>query len=193
MNTNIFIQNSVNLKNYTPKICPVLRMGNPLLLQRSYPVDDPTHPDTHKQVADLIQTILSIERAGGLAAPQIAYHSRIFIFSVPENRDPLYPVPVPHTVAINPLIIEQSNETFTDWERCFSLPDFVGKVERSKYVIMQYQTPEGITKTIEAQGYLSRLIQHETDHLDGILYPSRIKDFQYFGYVEEIRGKQLNS
>lgn len=178
---------NLRVGNYTPQAKPIIRMGDPFLLHPSSPIDDPTSQEAHRTIADMIETIKALERVGGLAAPQIGYHHRIFIFSVPEGRDPEYPEIVPYTAAINPFILELSDETFTDWERCFSLPDFAGKVTRPKHLTFEYQTLEGKTEQRKASGYFSRLVQHEMDHLDGILYPSRMSDMTQFGYVDEIR------
>ena len=163
----------------------VLRMGDPQLLEESEPVEQFDTPELHELVADMIETMRSLNGAG-LAAPQVGVQLRVVIFGVDKN--PRYPdaEDVPFTVLINPKLTPIGTEMEDDWEGCLSVPGLRGLVPR--YLRLRYQgfdvAGQPIDRTVE--GFHARVVQHEVDHLDGILYPQRIRDMRQFGYVEEL-------
>ncbi len=164
---------------------PVLRMGDPQLLEESVRVEQFDTPELQALVADMIETMQSLNGAG-LAAPQIGVQLRVVIFGV--DRNPRYPdaEEVQFTVLINPQLTPIGSEMDEDWEGCLSVPGMRGLVPR--HVRLRYQgfdvAGQPIDRTVE--GFHARVVQHEVDHLDGILYPQRIRDMRQFGFVEEL-------
>ena len=161
----------------------VLKMGDPLLFQVAEPVREFDTPQLDALIADMFDTMAALNGAG-LAAPQIGVSQRVVIFGVEAN--PRYPEaePVPTTVLINPIIGFLSEETEEGWEGCLSVPGMRGVVRR--YTRLRYSGFDQRGRPIEreASGFHARVVQHECDHLDGILYPMRIKDMRLFGYEE---------
>ena len=155
----------------------VLRMGDARLLQRAEPVSRFDTPELHALLADMRDTMHSLDGAG-LAAPQIGVGLRVVIFGVEKN--PRYPdaEEVPQTVLINPVITPLGGEIEEGWEGCLSVPGMRGLVPRHAQV--RYQGRD------EFGGFHARVVQHECDHLDGILYPMRIRDLTKFGFTEEL-------
>ncbi len=166
-------------------IRPVLRMGDPRLLEPSRPVDRFDTPGLHELVADMEDTMKSLNGAG-LAAPQIGVLLQVVIFGVEFN--PRYPdaEPVPYTVLINPLLAPVGAEIEEGWEGCLSVPGMRGLVPR--YQQLRYQGCDREGKPIDrtVTGFHARVVQHECDHLAGILYPMRIRDLRNFGFNEEL-------
>jgi peptide deformylase len=163
----------------------VLRMGDPRLLVPAQPVTDPGHAEIAALVADMVETMGALDGAG-LAAPQIGVPLRVVIFGGrPTPRYPTAP-PIPFTVLINPLLSEFSAEVEEDWEGCLSVPGMRGWVPRHKSLRYQGWTPEGAAIDRRASGFHARVLQHEVDHLDGVLYPLRIRDLRKFGFAAEI-------
>jgi len=162
---------------------PVLRMGDPLLLKVAEPVRAFDTPELHALVADMFDTMAALNGAG-LAAPQIGVSQRVVIFGVEAN--PRYPDAevVPRTVLINPEIAFLTNEMDEGWEGCLSVPGMRGLVRR--YTRLRYRGFDVAGRRIEreAEGFHARVVQHECDHLDGILYPMRIHDMRLFGFEE---------
>ncbi|MDH5361191.1 MAG: peptide deformylase [Gammaproteobacteria bacterium] len=163
----------------------ILKMGNPLLLKRADPVADVHATELQTLLADMFETMAEANGAG-LAAPQIGVLQRVVIFGVQAN--PRYPdvETVPTTVLINPEIEALDEEREAGWEGCLSIPGMRGLVPRFQRIryrgINQYGEPiERI-----AEGFHARVVQHECDHLDGILYPFRIEDVRMFGFEEEL-------
>lgn len=164
---------------------PVLRMGNPLLLARANEVTAFGTPELDALLADMRDTMAALNGAG-LAAPQIGVSLRVVIFGVAAN--PRYPdaPSVPETVLINPVLTPMSSEQEEGWEGCLSVPGLRGRVPR--YTKLHYRgvdergTP--VDRTVD--GFHARVVQHEVDHLDGILYPMRVRDFTSFGFNEEL-------
>lgn len=161
----------------------VLRMGDPRLLARSGEVESFGTPDLLALVADMRETMAHLNGAG-LAAPQIAVPLRVVIFGV--QRNPRYPdaEEVPDTVLINPVIEVLDEQTEEGWEGCLSVPGLRGVVPRHRRVRYRGLDEHGgpIERTVE--GFHARVVQHECDHLDGILYPMRMKDLSRFGFVD---------
>jgi peptide deformylase len=163
----------------------VLKMGDPLLFKVAPPVAVFDTPELHALVADMFDTMAALSGAG-LAAPQIGVSQRVVIFGVEAN--PRYPdaEPVPSTVLINPEITILTKDTEEGWEGCLSVPGMRGLV--SRYTRLRYRGFDQHGKQIEreASGFHARVVQHECDHLDGILYPMRLKDMRLFGYEDTL-------
>jgi peptide deformylase len=166
-------------------------MGHPLLLRRAAEVEAFDTPELMALLADMRDTMAALDGAG-LAAPQIGVSSRVVIFGMDFN--PRYPdaPPVPRTVLINPVLTPLSDEQEEGWEGCLSVPGMRGLVPR--YTRLNYRGFDehgaSIDRTVE--GFHARVVQHEVDHLDGILYPMRILDFRSFGFSEELfPGEEL--
>jgi len=163
----------------------VLRLGHPQLQRAAAPVADFDTPALHALVADLWDTMRA--RGGvGIAAPQIGVGLRVAVFGM--ERHPRYPElpPVPHTVLVNPALARRDEALEDGWEGCLSLPGFRGLVARSQRVRYTGFDAHGEPVAREAEGFHARIVQHELDHLDGILYPQRLHDPAAFGYEEEL-------
>ena len=165
----------------------VLKMGDPRLYQVSSPVADPADPLISSIVQDMYDTMHSLEGAG-LAAPQIGIFKRIVIFCVEENsRYPDAEI-VPDTVLINPTIEVINPKLEGAMEGCLSIPGMRGLVERPICVCYTGFDLAGNSINREVSNFHARVVQHECDHLDGILYPLRIKDMKTFGFEDAINN-----
>lgn len=164
-------------------IYPIVKMGDPRLLKVSEPVREFDTPALHQLIADMFATMQDANGAG-LAAPQIGINLQLVIFGFKQN--PRYPdAPnVPETVLINPVLTPLSDEEDEAWEGCLSVPGMRGLVPR--WSRLRYEGFDQFGQKIcrEVDGFHARVVQHETDHLNGILYPMRIKDLRQFGFTE---------
>jgi len=164
-------------------IRPVLRMGDPLLLQKAAPVEVFDTPELHALIQDMEDTMAHMNGAG-IAAPQIGVSLRVVIFGVGAN--PRYPdaEQVPYTILINPTLNPVGENIEDGWEGCLSVPGMRGIVPR--YERLHYTGFDQYGKPMDrlVSGFHARVVQHECDHLDGILYPMRIKDLSNFGYID---------
>ena len=164
---------------------PVLRMGDPRLLRVSRRVEVFDTPALHALIADMHDTMQALSGAG-LAAPQIGVDLQVVIFGLESN--PRYPdaEPVPQTVLLNPVLDPIGEEMEEGWEGCLSVPGMRGLVPRYRHLryrgVDQYGAP--IDRTVK--DFHARVVQHEVDHLMGILYPMRIHDMRNFGFTEEL-------
>lgn len=170
-------------------ILEIARMGHPVLRRRAEEVADPSAPEIARLVQDMIDTL---EDSGGvgLAAPQVAVPLRVVIFKVPAERatsDDEAEGGVPLTVLVNPVIEPLDDEMVEQFEACLSLPDLMGRVPRHQRIRYTGVGLDGTAIAVEASGFHARVVQHECDHLDGILYPMRMSDLRTFGFVEEFR------
>ena len=169
----------------------VLRMGDARLLRRAEEVEVFDTPELHALLADMRDTMQALEGVG-LAAPQIGVNLRVVIFGVPpflldqDRKSPRYPdaEPVPETVLINPVITPLGSDREEDWEGCLSLPGMRGMVPRFKMIRYQGCDEYGAMLDRTVSGFHARVVQHECDHVDGILYPMRIRDFRQFGFSD---------
>jgi peptide deformylase len=161
----------------------VLRMGDPRLLERSREVARFGTSGLDSLLADMRDTMRA-QSGAGLAAPQIGVPLRVVIFGV--ERNPRYPdaEPVPYTEIVNPVIVPLGEEMEEGWEGCLSVPGLRGVVPRYTRVRYTGFDPQGRPIEREAGGFHARVVQHECDHLDGILYPMRIRDFTRFGFTD---------
>lgn len=162
---------------------PILLMGDPRLLTVAEPVTDFDTPQLHALIADMMDTMEANDGAG-LAAPQIGVPLRVAIFGLEHN--PRYPdvEPVPMTVLINPTITPLTSDEDVFWEGCLSVPGMRGLVPRVSRVRYSGYDVTGAGFEREVDGFHARVVQHECDHLDGVLYPMRIRDIRQFGFIE---------
>jgi peptide deformylase len=162
----------------------ILKMGDPRLLRVAQPVTDFDSPALQRLVMDMVDTMAAANGAG-LAAPQIGVDLQVVVFGTgaPNPRYPDAP-PVPRTVLINPVITPLSAEQADDWEGCLSVPGLRGVVPRWQRIRYQGFDLAGQQIDREAQGFHARVVQHECDHLQGVLYPMRVRDFTRFGFTE---------
>ena len=163
----------------------ILRMGDPRLLRVAKPIEDVHDPELKTIIADMYETMLAANGVG-LAAPQIGVDLRLMIFGF--NQNPRYPnePPVPLTTLINPWLEVLTEETQEDWEGCLSVPGMRGMVPRVTRIRYGGLQEDGGMLTVVADGFHARVFQHEFDHLNGVLYPQRIKDMTKFGFIEAL-------
>jgi peptide deformylase len=163
----------------------VLKMGDPRLLESARPVEDFASIELAHLIVDMHDTMRSLNGAG-LAAPQIGVGLQVVIFEVSAN--PRYPdaESVPFTVLINPLLTPLSDVMEAGWEGCLSVPGMRGLVPR--HTALRYQGFGAAGQPIDrsVSGFHARVVQHEVDHLHGILYPMRIRDLRYFGFTDTL-------
>jgi peptide deformylase len=164
----------------------VLRMGEPLLRELAAPV---AHFDGAllELVADMDDTMRA-ERGAGIAAPQIGVGARVVIFELKDN--PRYPhiKPVPYTVLVNPTLTPLTEEQDEGWEGCLSVPGMRGLVPRFTRLRYQGFDAHGTPLDRTVEGFHARVVQHEVDHLDGILFPQRVRDLRNFGFEDVLAG-----
>ena len=164
----------------------VLRMGEPLLKELAAPV---AHFDGAllELVADMDDTMRA-ERGAGIAAPQIGVGARVVIFELKDN--PRYPhiKPVPYTVLVNPTLTPLTEEQDEGWEGCLSVPGMRGLVPRFTRLRYQGFDAHGTPLDRTVEGFHARVVQHEVDHLDGILFPQRVRDLRNFGFEDVLAG-----
>lgn len=167
----------------------VLKMGDERLLQVAKPVTKFDTPELRALLKDMHDTMAHLDGAG-LAAPQIGVGLRVVVFGVKNN--PRYPQAeeVPHTVLVNPVLEPLSDEMEEGWEGCLSVPGLRGIVPRLARLRYRGFDAAGAAIDREARGFHARVVQHECDHLDGILYPMRVRDFKRFGFIEALFPNQ---
>lgn len=166
---------------------PVLKMGEPLLRAVAAPVtrfDD----ELVSLVADMDETMRHLSGAG-IAAPQIGVSLRVVIFELKDN--PRYPhlTPVPYTVLVNPQLTPLGTEEDEGWEGCLSVPGMRGLVPRFRRLRYQGFDLKGTALDRTVEGFHARVVQHEVDHLDGILFPQRVRDLRNFGFEDALAGR----
>jgi len=168
-------------------ILKIARMGHPVLWRRCDPVPDPGAPEIRRLAADMIETMEDAPGVG-LAAPQVHVPLRLFVFRVPEGRSggDAEDMPVGNSVLINPEIKLLSDDRVLRWEGCLSIPGLRAAVPRAPRIHYRGVDCDGNRIEREASGFHAGVIQHEYDHLDGILYPMRMTDFRLFGFNEEL-------
>ena len=164
-------------------IKPVLKMGHPILLEVAEKIEEFNTPELEALIQDMQDTMTSLNGAG-LAAPQIGVSLQLVIFCFKENQRYPDAAEVPFTILINPEITPLSDEIEDDWEGCLSVPGLRGVVPR--FTQLRYQGFDQFGNVIDrsVEGFHARVVQHECDHLEGILYPMRIEDFSTFGYTD---------
>jgi len=171
-------------------ILKIARMGHPVLKAQAEPVAEPKAQEIQQLVRDMVETLEDVGGIG-LAAPQVHVSKRVVIFYVPGERqeaangEPAEDVPL--TVLINPEIEPLSEERVVGVEACLSVPGLAGPVPRWSHIRYRALDLHGRMFEREAKGYHARVVQHECDHLDGILYPMRMTDLSQLAFVEELR------
>ncbi|HEX2594245.1 MAG TPA: peptide deformylase [Rhizomicrobium sp.] len=172
-------------------ILKIARMGHPVLGRKAEPVSDPTSPEIRRLVRDMIETMIDANGAG-LAAPQVHVPLRLVVFQAPGERtdpglaeDERFDHTAPLTVLINPEVEVVAADLEGGWEGCLSVPGMRGFVDRPAHI--RYRGVDHDGKLIErtARGFHARVVQHECDHLDGILYPQRLRDMSKFIFETE--------
>jgi len=166
-------------------IRPVLKMGHPLLRQVAQPVTDFGTAELRELVRDMDDTMRALNGAG-LAAPQIGVSLRVVIFEVRSN--PRYPDAgeVPYTVLVNPELSPLGEATEDGWEGCLSVPGLRGLVPRHRRLRYRGWDVHGLPIDRTVEGFHARVVQHEVDHLDGILYPMRLRSLLDLGYEDTL-------
>jgi peptide deformylase len=166
----------------------IARMGNPVLRQAAAEVEDPTEPWVRRLVEDMVETM---EDAGGtgLAAPQVHQPWRVVVFFVSSDRLTGMPGDVAQdlTVLVNPVVELLGQERAFGWEGCLSVPGLRGVVPRHLRIRYRATGLDGGTIERDAEGFHARVVQHECDHLDGVLYPQRMLDQRHLFFVEELQ------
>src|SRR3546814_8189694 len=177
-------------------ILKIARMGHPVLRRRAAPVADPTSPEIRHLVQDMLETMADAGGTG-LAAPQVHVPLRLVVFFVAGRRaaveDGVGRADVPLTVLINPEIEPLTGETALGPEACLSVPGLVGQVPRWTRIRYRGLTLEGVPLVREAEGFHARVVQHECDHLDGVLYPQRMTDLSLLAFRSEEHTSELQS
>ena len=163
----------------------VLTMGNPFLNSVAEPVEDFNTPELHQLIEDMRDTMAALDGAG-LAAPQIGVAQRVVIFGVQHNPRYSDAETVPDTVLINPRITILKHDKLGLWEGCLSVPGMRGFVQRPSMIRYQGVDKYGAPIDRSVDGFHAVVVQHECDHLDGILYPMRMDDLRLFGFENQI-------
>lgn len=168
-------------------ILKIARMGHPVLLRRCDPVADPGAPEVRRLVADMFETMADAQGAG-LAAPQVHAPLRIFVFRAAPERagEDAEDMPIGDTVMINPEVELLSEDRVLGWEGCLSIPGLRAAVPRAPRIRYRGVDCDGNRTERTAAGFHARVVQHEFDHLNGILYPMRMTDFSLFGFTDEM-------
>ena len=163
----------------------IAQMGNPILSQIAKPIDDPTDPEIARLAEDMKDTLIDIG-GSGIAAPQVFESLRLVVYRVSNRLDAdAVEAADPWVVLVNPVLTYSDDTMIDGWERCLSVPGLHGKVSRYKHLHMRYQTLSGETVELDASGALAALLQHECDHLDGVLYPMRMTDLSKLEFNAE--------
>lgn len=165
----------------------LIKMGDPGLLERSEEWHDFDSLALNRLLQDMWDT-MSAENGAGLAAPQIGVNRRVVVFGYRTNSRYPHAPAVPETVLINPSIEPIGNEKESDWEGCLSVPGLRGLVPRFCRIRYRGVDQQGKAIDREVSGFHARVVQHECDHLDGILYPQRIEDLRYFGFCDALEN-----
>ncbi len=165
----------------------IVLMGNPALRRKADEIEDARSAAVAQLANDMRETLEAID-ANGLAAPQVEVGQRLVIYRVPANRIPAgaNQEPMPWTALVNPVIEPLSEKKTPIWERCLSLPGLYGYVPRYNEIRLTFRDLDGVRQERIARGWHAMLIQHECDHLDGVLYPMRMDDVSRLTFVSEL-------
>ena len=167
-------------------IQPIARMGADILKRRAAEVTDFADPALPALVNDMIETMMSA-RGIGLAAPQISVSKRVVIFFVPAERNNGAEIPL--TVMVNPVLNPATQNQEDGWEACLSVPGLIGRVPRWTGLRYSYRNLKGEPIEVEARDFHARVVQHECDHLDGILFPQRMADMTSLAYTDVLTSE----
>jgi peptide deformylase len=174
----------------TLAILKIARMGHPVLLEKAFPVEDIAAPQIQRLIDDMIETMLDAGGVG-LAAPQVHVPLRLFVFQVPaaraaESEGEAVEDGLPPQAIINPVVTPIGGEKRLGWEGCLSIPGLRAAVPRFAQITYSGVDRDGTSLERHASGLHAVVIQHEYDHLDGVLYPMRMSDFSLMGFNEEL-------
>ena len=174
-------------------ILKIAKMGHPVLAQKAAPVANPADPALRRLVSDMVETMIDANGAG-LAAPQVHVPLRVVVFQAPGERsdpglaeDERFDHTAPLTVLIKPEVQGMGSEREAGWEGCLSVPGLRGLVERSAHIRYRGYDLDGKLVERTARGFHARVVQHEVDHLDGVLYPQRMGDLQNLIFESEAK------
>jgi len=167
-------------------ILKIAKMGHPVLRRIADPVPDPGAPGVRALIKNMIETMEDADGAG-LAAPQVHVPARVVVYAVEASERRGVKEDVPLTALINPILTPTTEEIAYDWEGCLSVPGLVGLVPRPTRIHLRATTPDGEDVDREVEGFHARVLQHECDHLDGILYPQRMDDLSLLLFADEMR------
>ncbi len=172
-------------------VLKIARMGHPALRRRAQPVPsrEIRSPQTRRLIDDMIDTLEEYNGVG-LAAPQVRESKRIIIAAPPPPDERAEPELL---ILINPKVVERSKETLEDWEGCLSIPEIRGLVERPARIVVEAKDPLDRDRRIEAEGLTARILLHEIDHLDGVLYLDRMSSMQSLTYLDEMRHQEAET
>ena len=171
-------------------VLKIAQMGSKILKNRAQEITNFDEVEINRLFEDMIET-MEDSNGIGLAAPQVFFPLRVVIFFVSESRNNGKEVPL--TKMINPIIRPKSESMDEDWESCLSVPGLAGIVPRWRNITYSYQDLDGSLRERDASGYHARVVQHECDHLDGILYPMRMVDLSTLSFVETISDEKEES
>lgn len=167
-------------------ILKISRMGHPILRQAAMPVADPSSPEIGRLIADMRETLRD-SGGVGLAAPQVHVGSRVILVQIPAERADDGRA-LGETVLINPVLVPLDDEVVVDWEGCLSIPGLRGLVPRYRRVGWSALDETGRAVAGEAEGFHARVLQHEVDHLDGVLYVDRMPDLSALVFQDQLRS-----
>jgi peptide deformylase len=169
----------------------ILLIGDPQLYRVSRPVPKPNEDRVEQLARDMRETLEAMD-AIAIAAPQVSSFDRVIVFQLPADRIPqgAKQEPIPWTAMINPELEMLTEDEQNIWERCLSIPNYYARIARRAKVRVRFQDLTGNTREIVGGGYLAALMQHEYDHLDGILYPMRMRTGQEIAAVPVVCGKE---
>jgi peptide deformylase len=167
---------------------PIHRMGSDLLKARASEVQDFSAPALPMLIQDMIET-MAVAHGVGLAAPQVGASQRIVVFFVPGPRNG--GVEIPLTIMINPIIEPLAPDQEEGWEACLSVPGLTGRVPRWTSIRYSFQDLQGVRHDRRADGFHARVVQHECDHLDGVLYPMRMTDLSTLAYADVLHEQAV--
>jgi peptide deformylase len=173
----------------------IIRMGHPTLrkVAETYPTNQIGSDHFLQLVSDLKDTLAATGNGIGLAAPQINESYRVAVIDIPDSTTRYGTVtPLPFTVYVNPTIRVVNKQAKGYWEGCLSVPDMKGFVERPQHIQIDYLDASGAAQSIELEGFLATVFQHEFDHLDGLLYIDRLKDTRLFSFDSEFAAYHLD-
>ena len=170
----------------------VIKMGNPFLALIAAPVDVFGGDELDTLIGDLWDT-MKAEGGVGIAAPQVGVGLRVVVFGLDEHPNEPDVAPIPATVLINPVITALDDDVALGWEGCLSVPGMRGVVPRHERIRYGGVDASGAPFSREVDGYHARVVQHECDHLDGVLYPQRMPDLSQFGYTDELDRALLDN
>ncbi|HVT59125.1 MAG TPA: peptide deformylase [Thermoanaerobaculia bacterium] len=172
-------------------LLPIVRLGNPALRTVAQPVNLDRLPqaDIQRLIDDMVETMRAVKGVG-LAAPQLGASLQLFVYELPAERERRdgskeRQAPIPLRVVVNPMLTQKTGEMVYDWEGCLSIPDLRGLVPRHPAVRVRGHDREGRPLDFVADGFEARIVQHEFDHLNGVVFLDRMRDFKGLSYTEE--------